>query len=89
MSKKSEKVKGLLLYQLLKLTKQKCLHFFRFFNCWYLKLTFVSNTFWTKIPKSSHCEPLGLYTVVSALKYCFPQIFRMCQNAKMDETVHE
>ena len=56
MSKKSEKVKGLLLYQLLKLTKQKCLHFFRFFNCWYLKLTFVSNTFWAKIPKSSHCE---------------------------------
>ena len=22
---------------------------------WYLKLRFVSNTFWTKIPKSNHC----------------------------------
>ena len=29
--------------------------FFRFLTCLYLNLKFVSNTFWTKIPKSSHC----------------------------------
>ena len=30
------------------------LYFFWFFTRWYLKLRFFSNTFWTKIPKSSH-----------------------------------
>ena len=30
--------------------------FFWFLNSWYLRLKFVSNTFWTKIPKSSHSE---------------------------------
>ena len=31
-------------------------YFFRFCTCWYLKLRFVSNIFWTKISKSSHCD---------------------------------
>ena len=26
-----------------------------FLFCWYLKLGFFENTFWTKIPKSNHC----------------------------------
>ena len=58
MSKKSEIIKDKLSNQLLKLTEQKCLYFFRFFTRWYLKLRFVSNTFWTEIPKSSHCDPM-------------------------------
>ena len=37
------------------LTLQKCLYFFGFFTSWYLKLEFASNTFWTKVTKSSHC----------------------------------
>ena len=30
--------------------------FFIFSTRWYLKLWFVSNTFWTKISKTSHCN---------------------------------
>ena len=33
------------------------LYFFRIITRGYLKLRFVSNTFWTKIPKSRFCEP--------------------------------
>ena len=49
-----------LLFLLLKLTKKSVFGFFWFFTHWYLKLRFVSNTFWTKIPKSSHCVLLYL-----------------------------
>ena len=50
--KKTEKIKVLLCYQLLKLTQQSAFIVFRFVNRLYLKLRFVSNTFFTK---SSHC----------------------------------
>ena len=56
MSKKSEKIKTPLFYQLLKLTKPKCFYFFRFYTRWHLKMRFVSNTFWSEIPKSSLCD---------------------------------
>ena len=36
------------------LIPQQHLYFFSSRTCWYLKLIFVSNTFWTKILKSSH-----------------------------------
>ena len=55
MSKKSEKIKARLLNQLLKMTKQMCFYFFRFFTRWYQKLRFFPNTFWRKIHRSSHC----------------------------------
>ena len=35
-------------------TLELCYHFFRFFNCWYLKLRFVTHNFWKKVPKSGH-----------------------------------
>ena len=35
---------------------EKYFYFFRFITRWYLKLRFVSKTFWTKIPKSNHCD---------------------------------
>ena len=52
--KKSKNIRALLLCQLQKLTTW-WLYFFRFLTHWYLKLRFVFNTFWTKIPKNSHC----------------------------------
>ena len=54
-SRKSEKIQPQS-SQLLKLKQQKCLYFFGFLTLWYLKLRFVSNTFRTKISKSSHCD---------------------------------
>ena len=50
-SKKSEKLRALLLYQLSKLTQQHCLYFFRFFTGWHLKLRFV-----IKLSKSSNSD---------------------------------
>ena len=38
-----------------------CHYFFGSFTCWYLKLRFVSNTFWTNILKSSHCAVLKIF----------------------------
>ena len=56
-NKKSEKIIGTFVMSTCKIDiKQKCLYFAWFFICWYLKLRFVSNILWTKIPKSSHCE---------------------------------
>ena len=34
-------------------SSKRCLYFFRFSTYLYLKLRFVSNTFWTKIPKAA------------------------------------
>ena len=54
-NKKSEMILSILLYQLVRLTWQKCLYFVWFVTT-NLKLRFVSNTLWPKISKSSHCE---------------------------------
>ena len=51
-----KKINALLLYQLLKLTSEKCLYFFRSFTHLQVKSRFPSNTFWTKIHKSSHSD---------------------------------
>ena len=56
--KKSEKLKTLLLYQLLKLIYCTRHYFFRFVTCWYLKWTIFFNTFWTKFFKNGHCALL-------------------------------
>ena len=38
-----------------KMDVTKLLFFLWFFHCWYLKLRFVANIFWARIPKSCHC----------------------------------
>ena len=52
--KQIRKNKLLLLCQLLNWQRIEPLFFFWFFTRSYLKLRFFSNTFWTKLPKSSH-----------------------------------
>ena len=54
MTNESEKIKPLMLCQLSKLIKQKCLYLCWFFTRENLKLKFLSNTFWTKFSKNSH-----------------------------------
>ena len=57
MSKKSGEIKVLLICQHLKfdITNVVLIFFQIFLLCWYLKLRFVENTSWTKIPKNNHC----------------------------------
>ena len=47
------------------------LFFSDFFTRWYLKLRFVSNNFWTKIPKSSHSDNSSTAACCS-LHRCIP-----------------
>ena len=42
---------------------QLCFYFIWFITLWYLKLRFVSNTFWSKIPKSRHCDMYYTYLI--------------------------
>ena len=44
-----------------------CVFFFRFTTYLYLKLRFVSNNFWTNIPKTSHCAPMHFFAFAFAV----------------------
>ena len=63
-----KKLKAQVLIQLLKLTKQTCLYSTKLCTLWYLKLRFVSNTFWTKIPKCSQLLLAASLTIVTSIK---------------------
>ena len=41
--------------------------YFRFPTYLYLKLRFVSNNFWTNIPKTSHCAPMHFFAFAFAV----------------------
>ena len=59
--------------------------FFVIYYAWYLKLKFVSNTLWTKIPKSNHYDYLQVLCFTTNWKilsqrqrqdYWFMQMFQ-------------
>ena len=63
---------------------------YTFFNPWYLKLRFVSNTFWTKIPKSSHCGRPDLYnSLIPVLQNYNLRFFRSSDQASLPISHHE
>ena len=51
-----------------------CFIFFRFSTYLYLKLRFVSNNFWTKNPKTSHCAPMHFFCFC----FCRPKVMKTC-----------
>ena len=66
-TKKISNNKAIIVSPTFKIDITNCLYFFRFFTRWYLKFRFISNTFRTKISKSSHCAllPLALLAVLA------------------------
>ena len=53
---KNQKIILAIVIPILNIDETVATNFFQIFSCWYLKLKFALNTFWTKIPKSNHCD---------------------------------
>ena len=62
-----------------------CLYFFWFLTLWCLKLKFISNTFWTKIPKCSLSGPVLLTSFACSLFCTLWKERPHCSKEKMEQ----
>ena len=59
-------------------SSKRCLYFFRFSTYLYLKLRFVSNTFWTKIPKAAVVSSSFRFSFFFFPRTYFGRLFVFC-----------